>query len=415
MHRADPNIIGDSRKLSSLLLAACLSVAWLVGTAPGAPADEGSWYEGWCKKDEQGYSVVVDATGLPKGKRGQLDDPYPNTPGSVQGDGWFVRCHRGLEELPWHTQPWQYIEAIGVPMPDSDLLLGIMQNEILGPDVVRGSDFRIEFNVVGIQQIDGNFPEQGWPVGVRWNDGGYPGKPTPNGDRDTTIETPRAGMAYIVTAASSELTQSYAGEGRFYWTGVDPNKDRWPQYAPEAPQDPPSDDEDGGPQGPPSDDGDKPQDPPSGDGPPGEEGEGGPESPGEQPVSRPSGGSTDRPLRRPGSRPSRPGDGSSSGSSRGPQRTHNGTAGPSSGPSSSGGPSSGQTPGVLPSGSSTPSRTQVWGSDAVNGTPGGQKHGAGLMGYAVPAVAMLAGLGGGWWWFGRRRDEPGEASEEIDE
>lgn len=58
----------------------------------------GMWRDGWCRRGERGYAVVIDVSGAPKNWRGDLT-PTPEHIrrfGPTVSDGWIVRCHEGL-------------------------------------------------------------------------------------------------------------------------------------------------------------------------------------------------------------------------------------------------------------------------------------------------------------------------------
>ena len=64
---------------------------------PTAPADK--WHPGWCNKDENGYSVLIDMAALDPKDRGDLNPATTTYTDAHVKDGWLVRCHKGLEPI----------------------------------------------------------------------------------------------------------------------------------------------------------------------------------------------------------------------------------------------------------------------------------------------------------------------------
>lgn len=59
-------------------------------------SDGSTWRDGWCRRGERGYAVVVDYSGVPEMLRGVLTDAHTKWFGPTAADGWIVRCHEGL-------------------------------------------------------------------------------------------------------------------------------------------------------------------------------------------------------------------------------------------------------------------------------------------------------------------------------
>ena len=58
--------------------------------------DGGSWRDGWCRRGERGFAVVVDFSAVPSQLRGMLTSAHARQFGPTVRDGWIVRCHEGL-------------------------------------------------------------------------------------------------------------------------------------------------------------------------------------------------------------------------------------------------------------------------------------------------------------------------------
>ena len=66
---------------------------------PTALADQ--WHAGWCNKSEEGYSVLIDLASLDPKDRGDLNPTTTSYTDAHGKDGWFVRCHKGLEPVKY--------------------------------------------------------------------------------------------------------------------------------------------------------------------------------------------------------------------------------------------------------------------------------------------------------------------------
>lgn len=110
-------------------LVAVLSVGSLAAPAwadfseaiPTASTDQ--WHASWCNKSEEGYSVLIDFAALGSKDRGDLNPATTRYTDAHVKDGWFVRCHKGLESVS-HAKGWDYnaeirtanwAAAVGVP------------------------------------------------------------------------------------------------------------------------------------------------------------------------------------------------------------------------------------------------------------------------------------------------------------
>lgn len=88
---------------------------------PTASADQ--WHAGWCAKDEEGYSVLIDFAALDPKDRGDLNPDTTTYTDAHVKDGWLVRCHKGLEPVNHaegddyepEAQPANWVAMVGVP------------------------------------------------------------------------------------------------------------------------------------------------------------------------------------------------------------------------------------------------------------------------------------------------------------
>ena len=61
----------------------------------GDELPEGTWRDGWCRRGEQGYTVVIDYSHEPPERRGVLTAAHTREFGPTAADGWIVRCYEG--------------------------------------------------------------------------------------------------------------------------------------------------------------------------------------------------------------------------------------------------------------------------------------------------------------------------------
>ena len=88
---------------------------------PTALADQ--WHAGWCNKSEEGYSVLIDLASLDPKDRGDLNPTTTSYTDAHVKDGWFVRCHKGLEPVKYapsgewaaEYQSANWAASVGVP------------------------------------------------------------------------------------------------------------------------------------------------------------------------------------------------------------------------------------------------------------------------------------------------------------
>src|SRR5260364_36188 len=223
--------------------------AWAGDTKPASPAlavSGDQWHPGWCNKDENGYSVLVDFLLVPAKDRGGLAPDTTKLTDAHVKDGWLVRCHKGLEPVKdaggdarKDADAWResanWAAGVGVPAGLDD---GITR--ILGvTEWSKTSDGkRINMNTVTVVPGgDGSLPP--WPDNVDIG-GNYPGKPETASFNANLIvpEKPVKGMTVEIAAypkGDDEYNMSYV-------LGDKPNRpEHRPQYADApAPTSPPT-------------------------------------------------------------------------------------------------------------------------------------------------------------------------------
>lgn len=223
--------------------------AWAGDTKPASPAlavSGDQWHPGWCNKDENGYSVLVDFSLVHAKDRGGLAPDTTKLTDAHVKDGWLVRCHKGLEPVKdaggdarKDADAWResanWAAGVGVPAGLDD---GITR--ILGvTEWSKTSDGkRINMNTVTVVPGgDGSLPP--WPDNVDIG-GNYPGKPETASFNANLIvpEKPVKWMTVEIAAypkGDDEYNMSYV-------LGDKPNRpEHRPQYADApAPTSPPT-------------------------------------------------------------------------------------------------------------------------------------------------------------------------------
>lgn len=219
--------------LAAVMAAGGLVVpAWAdddVEQIPTASADQ--WYPGWCAKDEEGYSVLIDMAALDPKDRGDLNPATTTYTDAHVKDGWFVRCHKGLEPVKYakghdfnfEMEPANWAASVGIP--------GTVDPNgwasFLGINFY--SDKTTASGVTVVPGKDGKLPL--WPEKVH-NDEDYPGKPADVGWRPLP-EKPVKGMAVAIALYPDGHTDDPENPGaEFYFAGDNPNRpEHRPQYA----------------------------------------------------------------------------------------------------------------------------------------------------------------------------------------
>lgn len=202
---------------------------------PTAPADK--WHPGWCNKDENGYSVLIDMAALDPKDRGDLNPATTSYKDAHVKDGWLVRCHKGVEPVS-HAKGWDYnaemrtanwAASVGVPgMVDPNgwhSFLGLTpdSSETSSGEWIRNSAVTV------LPDEDGTLPP--WPEKVHDNEA-YPGKPADVGYL-ALPEKPVKGMAVAIALFPDGKTDDPENPGaEFYFAGDNPNRpEHRPQYA----------------------------------------------------------------------------------------------------------------------------------------------------------------------------------------
>lgn len=225
--------------LAAVMAAGGLVVpAWAdddVEQIPTASADQ--WHPGWCGKDEEGYSVLIDFSTLDPKDRGDLNPATTSYKDAHVKDGWFVRCHKGVEPVS-HAKGWDYnaemrtanwAASVGVPgMVDPNgwhSFLGLTPD---GSETSSGEWIR-NSAVTVLPDEDGTLPP--WPEKVH-DDEAYPGKPDDVGYL-ALPEKPVKGMAVAIALfPDGHADDPENPDKTFYFAGDNPNRlEHRPQYA----------------------------------------------------------------------------------------------------------------------------------------------------------------------------------------
>ena len=226
--------------LAAVMAAGGLVVpAWAddddVKQIPTASADQ--WHPGWCAKGEEGYSVLIDFAALDPKDRGDLNPATTTYTDAHVKDGWFVRCHKGVEPVS-HAKGWDYnaemktanwAASVGVPgMVDPNgwhSFLGLTpdSSETSSGEWIRNSAVTV------LPDEDGTLPP--WPEKVH-DDEAYPGKPDDVGYL-ALPEKPVEGMAVAIALYPDGHAEDQENPDKtFYFAGDNPNRpEHRPQYA----------------------------------------------------------------------------------------------------------------------------------------------------------------------------------------
>lgn len=227
--------------LAAVMAAGGLVVpAWAdddVEQIPTASADQ--WHPGWCGKDEEGYSVLIDFSTLDPKDRRDLNPATTTYTDAHVKDGWLVRCHKGLEPVKYakghdfnfQTEPANWAASVGIPGtvdPNgwaSFLGINFYSDKTSSGDGITAS------GVTVVPGKDGKLP--GWPEKVHNNED-YPGKPADAGWRSLP-EKPVKGMAVAIALypdGHADDPNPDSPNREFYFAGDNPNRpEHRPQYA----------------------------------------------------------------------------------------------------------------------------------------------------------------------------------------
>ena len=204
---------------------------------PTASADQ--WHPGWCAKDEEGYSVLIDMAALDPKDRGDLNPATTTYTDDHVKDGWLVRCHKGLEPLKYAPSgEWgakfkaaNWAASVGIP-GTRDLngwyhFLGITPNG----DETSDGDWILAGAVTVVPDKDGVLPP--WPEKVVEGES-YPGAPINDPDVFPSMtDKPVKGMA-VAIGFEPDGHSGYPNDPdkKFYFAGDNPNRpEHRPQYA----------------------------------------------------------------------------------------------------------------------------------------------------------------------------------------
>ena len=204
---------------------------------PTASTDQ--WHSGWCAKDEEGYSVLIDMAAVDPKDRGDLNPATTTYTDAHVKDGWLVRCHKGLEPLKYapsgewgaEYQPANWAASVGVPgTRDANgwyRFLGITPN---GDETSDGDLISVGALTV-VPDKDGVLPP--WPEKVVEGEP-YPGAPINDPDVFPSMtDKPVKGMAVAIGFEP----EGHSGDPndpdkQFYFAGDNPNRpEHRPQYA----------------------------------------------------------------------------------------------------------------------------------------------------------------------------------------
>ena len=225
--------------LAAVMAAGGLVVpAWAdddVEQIPTASADQ--WHPGWCGKDEEGYSVLIDFSTLDPKDRGDLNPATTTYTDAHVKDGWFVRCHKGLEPVKYakghdfnfEMEPANWAASVGIPGTVDPNGWASFMGINLYSDKTSSGDGITASGVTVVPGKDGKLPL--WPEKVH-NDEDYPGKPADVGWRPLP-EKPVQGMAVAIALYPDGHTDDPENPGaEFYFAGDNPNRpEHRPQYA----------------------------------------------------------------------------------------------------------------------------------------------------------------------------------------
>ncbi|ERF54924.1 hypothetical protein [Cutibacterium granulosum] len=204
---------------------------------PTASADQ--WHPGWCAKDEEGYSVLIDMAALDPKDRGDLNPATTTYTDAHVKDGWLVRCHKGLEPLKYAPSgEWgakfkaaNWAASVGIP-GTRDLngwyhFLGITPNG----DETSDGDWILAGALTVVPDKDGILPP--WPEKVVEGEP-YPGAPINDPDVFPSMtDKPVKGMAVAIGFEPDGHTDDPNDpDKKFYFAGDNPNRpEHRPQYA----------------------------------------------------------------------------------------------------------------------------------------------------------------------------------------
>ena len=204
---------------------------------PTASADQ--WHRGWCNKDEEGYSVLIDMAALDPKDRGDLNPATTTYTDAHVKDGWLVRCHKGLEPIKYAPsgewaakfQAANWAASVGIP-GTRDLngwyhFLGITP----GSDETSDGDWILAGAVTVVPDKDGILPP--WPEKVVEGEP-YPGAPINDPDVSPWMtDKPVKGMAVAIGFEPDGHTDDPNDpDKKFYFAGDNPNRpEHRPQYA----------------------------------------------------------------------------------------------------------------------------------------------------------------------------------------
>lgn len=202
---------------------------------PTASTDQ--WHPGWCAKDEEGYSVLIDMAALDPKDRGDLNPATTTYTDAHVKDGWFVRCHKGLEPVKYakghdfnfEMEPANWAASVGIPGTVDPNGWASFLGINLYSDKTSSGDGITASGVTVVPGKDGKLP--GWPEKVH-NDEDYPGKPADAGWRPLP-EKPVKGMAVAIALYPDGHADDPENPGtEFYFAGDNPNRpEHRPQYA----------------------------------------------------------------------------------------------------------------------------------------------------------------------------------------
>lgn len=85
------------------------------GSSKAAPrvGFNGTWQDGWCKRGDPGFAVVIDSSHERFSWRGVLTASHVHEFGPTARDGWIVRCYKG--PVPKHGFSWMdAVNAVGI-------------------------------------------------------------------------------------------------------------------------------------------------------------------------------------------------------------------------------------------------------------------------------------------------------------
>lgn len=91
----------------------------------GVENSEGTWRDGWCRRGEQGYTVVIDYSHEPPERRGVLTAAHTREFGPTAADGWIVRCYEGPLKYK-NTKSKDYNKPVIYNNEDWDAVIGLV-------------------------------------------------------------------------------------------------------------------------------------------------------------------------------------------------------------------------------------------------------------------------------------------------